>query len=471
MKQYYLKALVLLMLSQCVMLAKAAEDNDIRSSEVNVTKGTSEVDMSIFMTNSMSICGYEFYLQLPEGVSIKFAYDEEEEEDRLFIANGGRARTSHVLSCTKQQNGEYYIFCYDPDNKNFYDSDTKKSLPLITMTLSIDPSVEEGTYDVVVKDKIMNHNNEENIIEEVKPAQSISKLIVKAPAEVKKTTSNNIATFTSVSDAILTASEYQEYVKTLSGLTAVDLRSAVISEDITIEDLRSVLDDNAIVLLPLETDLAGINCVKDGVCPKLVLSDNSNFKAPIEFVATEAEYERTINGFGTICLPFAPSTDGFEYYELSSYDDKTLNFVKVNSPKSDTPYLYSKIGSSDKIIASNVMVGIAGAETTANGIWTMHGLYSTQVFSTQDDVYAVSQGKLYHNTGTLTMKPFRSYFTCSSSGISGNVAINIDDASNIINLDCENSTNVNIMHNLNGQVVIGDYSGFVIVNGKKYYVR
>ena len=137
-----------------------------------------KVTFPIYMNNDVSICGYEFYLQLPEGITVDYSYDEEEEEYVYGATNGERARTSHVISCSKRQDGTYYFFCYDPSNRNFYDSDDRKDLPVLYVTLNVADDIEVGQYDFTLKGMILNHNNESNIIEEYKPLDFSNKLNV-----------------------------------------------------------------------------------------------------------------------------------------------------------------------------------------------------------------------------------------------------------------------------------------------------
>lgn len=129
-----------------------------------------KVTLPIYMSNEVTMCGYEFYLSLPEGITVDYSYDEDEEEYTFGARNGERARTSHVLSCSKRADGTYYFFCYDPSNKNFYDSEEKKDLPLLYVTLNVPDDIELGQHAFVLKNVILNHNTDEDEIEEYKPA-------------------------------------------------------------------------------------------------------------------------------------------------------------------------------------------------------------------------------------------------------------------------------------------------------------
>ena len=155
-----------------------------------------KVTLPIYMSNEVTMCGYEFYLSLPEGITVDYSYDEDEEEYTFGARNGERARTSHVLSCSKRADGTYYFFCYDPSNKNFYDSEEKKDLPLLYVTLNVPDDIELGQHAFVLKNVILNHNTDEDEIEEYKPADFTATLTAVRLHSVS--TSVNDASFGSI---------------------------------------------------------------------------------------------------------------------------------------------------------------------------------------------------------------------------------------------------------------------------------
>ena len=155
-----------------------------------------KVTLPIYMSNEVSMCGYEFYLSLPEGITVDYSYDEDEEEYAFGARNGERARTSHVLSCSKRADGTYYFFCYDPSNKNFYDSEEKKDLPLLYVTLNVPDDIELGQHAFMLKNVILNHNTDEDEIEEYKSADFTATLTAVRLHSVS--TSVNDASFGSI---------------------------------------------------------------------------------------------------------------------------------------------------------------------------------------------------------------------------------------------------------------------------------
>ncbi len=143
-----------------VKYANSIYADDIR---MKITERTSI--LPIFLDNEVAMCGYEFNLVLPENVSIQYSYDEEEEKYMFGIRNGERARSSHITKCTKKDDGSYYIFCYSSDNENFYDTETQKGQPVLYVTLTGEEGLTQGKYDVLLKQIVMNHNENDQITE------------------------------------------------------------------------------------------------------------------------------------------------------------------------------------------------------------------------------------------------------------------------------------------------------------------
>lgn len=134
--------------------------------------------LPVYIDNNSTICGFDFSLILPEHVSVKYVYDEDEEKYIYGIQNGERARTNHITKCTKKDDGSYYIFCYSPDNENFYETEEKRGLPVLYITLVGDETLTRGEFEILLKDIILNHNNEEGPITEYKIDEMASLLTV-----------------------------------------------------------------------------------------------------------------------------------------------------------------------------------------------------------------------------------------------------------------------------------------------------
>lgn len=163
----------------------------------------------------------------------------------------------------------------------------------------------------------------------------------------------------------------------------------------------------------------------DNYTATLVLDDA---RSPF-FAATSANtfnggihYKRTLSAqYSTITLPFKP-TSGLEnctFYQLNAETKDALIFEKVPNTNlvADKPYMV-KTELTEIDFSANESITIpadAVASETTIGTWTMHGTYSTLVKNSEDNAYGFSENALRRNTGTMTVKPFRAYFTTSSN--------------------------------------------------------
>lgn len=141
-------------------------DNIIYADDVTGRLDARTVQVPLYLNNSVSMCAAEFYLTLPEGISIKQEFDEEEEEYVWGIEKGGRLRAEHGISCKQEVDGDYHFICSDLiSNKNFFDSQDRKGLPFMTLTLVFDENLTNGDYELMIHDLILNHNGEESVDE------------------------------------------------------------------------------------------------------------------------------------------------------------------------------------------------------------------------------------------------------------------------------------------------------------------
>ena len=72
--------------------------------------------------------------------------------------------------------------------------------------------------------------------------------------------------------------------------------------------------------------------------------------------------------------------------------------------------------STDK--STTILAKDSVASKTTSSPWTMHGTYSTLVINSEsckDNAYGFTGNYLKKNTGNMTVKPFRAYFTTPST--------------------------------------------------------
>lgn len=464
-------SMLLLSAASMLPICSYADDggNKWTVNPVTVTTGATEVTLPVLLNNPMTITGVQFDIYLPTGVSIKTTG-----RTKTYSIEKGTARyedLNHSLSSALQNDGAVRVLCVSTTNTPIWDDDAegediRGTESLINITLSLEEGLNAGAYDVAFKNITLTHfesNTDLYSLDDV-----YAQVLVRPESGVVENTADNIVSFSSATGAKVTKTEYQNYIQTQEDIAVVDLRSAEIDESITVEDLRQNLEGNALIVLPSGSSITGENIIVGEKCSQLKLDDCSLFKPIIPFTAETVQYERDLSGVGTICLPYAPTTDNFDYYELDAVDASALRFVKVETPKANTPYLFMKKGSDNIISGNNVKIKVVDEQNISKGQWTMHGTYSQHKFTSADNIYALSASKLFRNTGELTMSPFHAYFTYSGNDAK-DMMISIDgEAMAIENLNDSKSSIVNSqLYNLAGQAVGKDYKGIVIINGRK----
>lgn len=151
----------------------------------------------------------------------------------------------------------------------------------------------------------------------------------------------------------------------------------------------------------------------DALSPFFAATSGNTFNGGIE-------YKRTVSAkYSTISLPFIPSSglENCTFYELNAESENNLVFEEVTNLVAGKPYMV-KTELTEIDFSANESITIpadAVASETTIGTWTMHGTYSTLVKNSEDNAYGFSENALRRNTGTMTVKPFRAYFTTSSN--------------------------------------------------------
>lgn len=160
--------------AKCEVIVRS--DNSIYAEDIKVRPTETALELPLYLNNTVTMCGFEFYLSLPKGVSLAYDYDDEEEEYVWGVEKGGRLREEHSINVSKNTDGKYHFLCADLlSNKNFYDSEAKKSLPLVVLKLKLDGTTNMGDNTITISDILLNHN-ENSVITEYKLAKTTSLL-------------------------------------------------------------------------------------------------------------------------------------------------------------------------------------------------------------------------------------------------------------------------------------------------------
>lgn len=160
-------------------------------------------------------------------------------------------------------------------------------------------------------------------------------------------------------------------------------------------------------------------------------------------------YSRTLSGnWGTLCLPFAFVTadiDDATFYELSNVDNEFMIFSeKTGTLPAFTPVIFKGTdGTTYTFRTGSTTLDQPGAMTVENAAsgFVMRGTVKKQVIDVAGDTsgnayWFVGSDNMYHNaTKSLTVWPYRSYFTSPNSGQAAATqafGIKIDDGTTAI---------------------------------------
>lgn len=139
----------------------------------------------------------------------------------------------------------------------------------------------------------------------------------------------------------------------------------------------------------------------------------------------------TANVWNTLVVPFDMAIpSGWTVKEPTKFEDGTLTFGTASSIVAGKPYIVKPESAVTSFSATNVTLKKdlvntnVGEGTTA----TMTGTYEAGTVPTDSYIIGIKNGEsnLYKVNSTVTLKPFRAYFTVSGEA-SARIAINFDD--------------------------------------------
>ena len=219
------------------------------------------------------------------------------------------------------------------------------------------------------------------------------------------------------------------------------------------------------------------NNLVSGNVANLVLFDGNEFTATGDFTATQATLYRSINlgesshAFATVCAPFA-ITGGATgtFFEPTSLNDGTLTFGAQPTPQAGKPYLLKATAAVTTLTGS----GEVKATPVDNGTGvTMKGTFAN-IASVNYNDYVLSGSSLYKVNSTVSLAPFRAYFTIPGAE-ARSLSISFDDETTGISAApaVNNNLKANNAYDLQGRPVTnGDLpKGIYIVGGKKVVVK
>ncbi|MBR4312471.1 MAG: leucine-rich repeat domain-containing protein [Bacteroidaceae bacterium] len=209
-------------------------------------------------------------------------------------------------------------------------------------------------------------------------------------------------------------------------------------------------------------------------------AENKDFNTLNENTFASAEYYRELEKgkFGTIMLPFAPKTDKYVFFKLTTTDDNMLIFDEEAEPKTNTPYLYKLRENAENgaIIANGSITIMADINNSELNDWQMVGSFTNQTIATENtDVYyyayTSADNMLHRETKMLNVKPYRAYFT-ANGGQPAQLAIRTrgGDVTVIDATEVEDLAPM-VYYDLSGRRINNPTKGMYIVNGKKVMIK
>ena len=196
------------------------------------------------------------------------------------------------------------------------------------------------------------------------------------------------------------------------------------------------------------------------------------------------------NGWNTICMPFALTSDqmtqlfgsGWTAYEINSYKDGVLSFKKVKSSLATaTPYLvYAENVDEveDEIFFKSVSIyggsiGWASTNRTqTKGDASFIGTFAPMAAGSLTGKYGITtEGKLGKGSDKATIKGYRAYIEISGEAPSRlSIAINDDTTTDLgfVRLIDKDAKDI---YNLQGQKVKKAGKGIYVVNGRKVIIK
>ena len=115
-----------------------SERNTLSSTDVSIAKGET-AQMSVSMNNMDDITAFQFYVKVPEGISLTDAVLSE------------RKSSSHTVQYSEQSDGIYIIVGESSNYELFSGNDGK----LVNLELSANNDMNLGDYDVIIKDIVL----------------------------------------------------------------------------------------------------------------------------------------------------------------------------------------------------------------------------------------------------------------------------------------------------------------------------
>ncbi|MBO4731077.1 MAG: endonuclease/exonuclease/phosphatase family protein [Bacteroidaceae bacterium] len=247
--------------------------------------------------------------------------------------------------------------------------------------------------------------------------------------------------------------------------STIDMTEMDFDDNVTASDLQA--EGNVIVYVPDASPITGTNIVNNGVCTNLIITDGHPFGASKSFVATTATYTRNVTSrFGTICLPFPVSSDAnVQYYTLDRVEGETLYLTEQDEIQAGVPAVFENLAGTITANGSNVTVHgttVAPVSGELKLLGTFRSLAITDPAELAKSYY-ISKDQFHQATNSLTVNPFRAYFTYTAASASKVYDIAASDDVTAVSALTGKDTEVEAIYSVDGEKLLSLQRGVNII--------
>ena len=142
MRQLRITILLVLLALACSTYAT----DELTVGNISMAQGETAT-LSVELTNETTMIAFEFWMQLPEGITIA----KDEEGDYAVTKNSTRLNR-HDLAVALDADGRYHFLCYANPQKNIKNNEGE----LLSIELQCSDNVEDGSYQAVIENAIFS---------------------------------------------------------------------------------------------------------------------------------------------------------------------------------------------------------------------------------------------------------------------------------------------------------------------------
>lgn len=235
---------------------------------------------------------------------------------------------------------------------------------------------------------------------------------------------------------------------------------------------------------------AGSSVAYETILPStstMTIVDGVSYTATEDIVAGKVTYSRTCsNAWGTLCLPFAYSSNNkVQYYTIKSNTASSVVVSPIVDVQAGQPVIFnilSAIGSNNKynlsVTVSDAIVRSKDYGKTVSPVsgWTINGAYDDKSILNDGSIYKyyIANNQFWYATETATIPTYRAWLegpAPANGAKSMSIEVYNNSSSTAINSIINEEVTKNEIFNLQGQRLVVAKKGINIINGKKVLVK